>query len=575
MPGFPSFRAYAVGAVALAWCISSVLAEPPSSALSSQFESKAQPPAPKKAAVESEKPTPAQLRERAQKAEKAGDWEAAFSAYCQLPIAERTAPEVRDRLNASLRRVQQLRRHRDHGYQQFVSGLSTADAVNLFAELTSKVPGMFAEPAKATPQALWSHGIEELSRALANPAFRQTYLEDPQPARVDAFRTSLRTLWLKRIIADSRDARSHLKQLLAAAQDAFTLRMPSVLAIEFVCGACCGLDEYTVFLHPMHVNDAPEPTYDLTAYGINLRFEDGAAIVDDVLPGSWAAFHPQPLHKGDRIARINGRILEMAGPEMLADALRVSMNGVHEIEVPGMARGDAPLLIRLPISLPTVWHRVVGAKDGIGHIRISEFLPTTPRDLDLALAALKAQEVRALLLDLRGNRGGSFVAAVEVAKRFLPAGLIVSTQGQIGEVADRVFSSDFGMRAMDVPVVVLIDSDTASAAEVVAAALRDNTQRSIRAVLVGMPTFGKGTIQSPLKLAAADDIDDMGKPRGKSGSVRLTIARLIAPNGKPINGAGINPDFVVSEPAHQWTVALERAIELLQPMRSPTEPPSQ
>ena len=565
-------RVLVLGAIALAMCAAPVAAQDSSPFLAPQFESKAQPLAANKSAITSEKPTAAQLRDRAARAEKSGDWEAAFSAYCELPIADRAVPEVREKVNAALRRVQQLRRHRDPGFQQFVNGLAIGDAVNLFAEVTAKVPGMFADQAKATPQQLWANGVEELNRALANPGFQQAFLDDPNPAKVDAFRTSLRTFWAKRIIADARDARASLKQLLAAAQDTFAIRVPAALAIEFVCGACCGLDEYTVFLNPSQPSESPEPTLDLTAYGIFLRFDNSNLFVDGVMPGSWAAFQVQQLHKGDRIARVNGQSMDMASPEALTDALRMSMNGSHELELAG-ATGEDATIVRLPLALPTVWHRVVGSKDGIGHIRISEFQASTVRDLDLALAALKTQDVRAILLDLRGNRGGSFVAAVEVAKRFLPAGLIVSTQGQIGEVADRVFSSDFGMRAIDVPVVVLIDSETASAAEVVAAALRDNNQRTVRAVLVGMPTFGKGTIQYPLKLAAADDLDDMGKPRSKSGTVRLTIARLMAPNGKAINGVGVTPDFIVADPALQWEVALERALELIQPMRS--LPPSQ
>ena len=144
----------------------------------------------------------------------------------------------------------------------------------------------------------------------------------------------------------------------------------------------------------------------------------------------------------------------------------------------------------------------------------------------------------------------------------------MTTQGQHGEVADRVFSSDFGMRAIELPVVVMIDSETASAAEVVAAAIRDNQNRTSRAVLVGMPTFGKGTIQYPLKLAATDDGET------KSGTVRVTIARLIAPNGTPINGTGITPDCQVADPPRQWEMALEQATDLLRPM-SPALPQNQ
>ncbi|HEY3787692.1 MAG TPA: hypothetical protein VGL71_02505, partial [Urbifossiella sp.] len=252
-------RIFVIGGIALLWCIAPVAADEPfkRSALSPFFESKSQPLPAKKTPPVAEKPTPAQLRECAARAEKAGDWETAFSAYCELPIVDRSAPEVREKVNASLRRVQQIRRHRDAGFQQFVKGLASADAVNLFAEVTAKVPGMFADGSKATPRQLWSHGVEELDRALASPAFRQTFLDNSQAAKIEAFRTSLRSHWSKRTIVDSREARTALKQLLAAAQDQFTVRVPAVLAIEFICGACSGLDEYTVFLNPAQLAEAP------------------------------------------------------------------------------------------------------------------------------------------------------------------------------------------------------------------------------------------------------------------------------------------------------------------------------
>ena len=124
------------------------------------------------------------------------------------------------------------------------------------------------------------------------------------------------------------------------------------------------------------------------------------------------------------------------------------------------------------------------------------------------------------------------------------------------------------MGAIDVPLVVLIDAETASAAEVVAAAIRDND----RGILVGMPTFGKGTIQYPLKLTAADDVDGSTRPR--SGTVRLTIAQLIAPRGGAINGIGITPHVIEPSPTQQIDIAILRALDLLQPpMRSPLPMP--
>jgi C-terminal peptidase prc len=206
----------------------------------------------------------------------------------------------------------------------------------------------------------------------------------------------------------------------------------------------------------------------------------------------------------------------------------------------------------------------------VGYARIGVFSSATPRELDDAIARLKGAGARAIVLDLRGNVGGSFLAGVDTAKRFLPAGLIVTTQGQAAEVDNVTFSSDRGMMAHEIPVVILVDAETASAAEVFAAALKDNN----RAPLIGMPTFGKGTIQYPLRLVALDELDDSGKPKTtKSGGVRLTIARLIGPRGGPINGVGIHPHVLEADPTRQFELAVIRAGELV-PMSSRSMLPS-
>jgi carboxyl-terminal processing protease len=159
---------------------------------------------------------------------------------------------------------------------------------------------------------------------------------------------------------------------------------------------------------------------------------------------------------------------------------------------------------------------------GIAYVRITGFQPDTLQQLELALARLRG--MRALILDLRGNPGGLFPVAVQIAERFLPAGVIVTTQGQ-GPAFNRTFESRSGMAAIDVPLVVLIDGETASAAEVLAGALKDNG----RARLFGTPTFGKGTIQTVLQLT-------------DGGGVRITLARFFTPRGEPYNGVGVAPD---------------------------------
>jgi carboxyl-terminal processing protease len=503
----------------------------------------------------STKPTTLQLKATALAAEAAGDWETAFTAYSHLYVADRTAPDVRAKLTASLRRAQQLRRHRDPAYQQFTLNTTVTDALNLFAEVMAKVPANYADRDRATPQQLWEFAVEEFERALGSPAFRAAFLNSYRPDKVDGFRKSLRQFWAKRAVASPTVARQTLRELLAAASQEFAVRHPAAIAVEFVCGACSGLDEYTVFLTPEV--ETRVVVADLSAHGVYLSYCDEGVFIDAVVPSSWAALHTT-LRKGDRVSRVNGRVMGFGCPTATGEALRFPTNGSHELDVED-ASGDAPpRQVKLPVAVPTVFGaRLVNA--GVGYVRVSNFAPSTPGELDAAIQNLKLQGMRALLLDLRGNHGGSFTAGVETAKRLLPGGIIVTTQGQLGEVAGRVFSSDSGMSAHDIPLVVLIDTETASAAELVAAALKDNN----RATLVGMPSFGKGAVQYPVKLTALDGVDDTGKPRERSGSVRLTIAKLLSPRGVPLNGVGVTPDVIEANPQVQFDKALMRATDLL------------
>ncbi|MBX9583038.1 MAG: hypothetical protein K2X87_22255 [Gemmataceae bacterium] len=506
--------------------------------------------------------SPAQLRARAAAAEAADDWEGAFAAYHDLYRLDRSSAGVRDRLYAALRRVQQSRRHRDPAYRQYAAGLTVADAVGLFGELAGKVPGLHADPARSTPQQLWANGVEELSRAVEDAAFRRAALGDPPADAVAAYRAELASVWSRRSIPDAREARSTLKQLLAATLDHFPTAGPAAVAVEFVCGACAGLDEYTVFQPPATGPDPAGPPADLSAWGLTITPDETGWVVEGVALHSWAA-RQTGLRPGDRFTRVNGRSAD------LGDALRSPAGGFHEVEWVSADGSDAT--VRLPVVIPSVYGgRLVESKDGgVGYLRLGEFRDSTPRELVEEIIALRSplHGARVLILDLRGNAGGSFLASVETARRLLPAGEVVGAQGQHPAVAGQVFTSAAGPTAIDIPLVVLIDGETASAAEVVAAALKGNG----RAVLVGMPTFGKGAIQYPLRLAAADDPD-----KGRAATVRLTIARLLGPRGVPLDGVGVSPHVTATDPSSQWELALQQAAALLRPvpLPMPMMPPS-
>jgi Peptidase family S41 len=206
--------------------------------------------------------------------------------------------------------------------------------------------------------------------------------------------------------------------------------------------------------------------------------------------------------------------------------------------------------------LPSVHYR---PEDGaVAYLRISHFQPSTPQEVEDVLKTLSMMgAARALVLDLRGNTGGLFPAAVKTAEKFLPAGIIVTAVGQHDE-ANKVYTAPAGAAVTDLPMVVLVDADTASAAEVLAVALRDNQ----RAKLIGTPTFGKGTMQKVVAFTTAEDNDPVtGNPRPRA-AVRITSARLLGPSGTPITGVGVTPDQQVPDRTRQYDAAVELAREM-------------
>jgi carboxyl-terminal processing protease len=183
-------------------------------------------------------------------------------------------------------------------------------------------------------------------------------------------------------------------------------------------------------------------------------------------------------------------------------------------------------LVRQLVLVPSV-ERAPMPQDGVGYIRILSFQDSTVQELKDAVLQLQTAGMKVLVLDVRGNSGGSFPAAVQVAEMFLTDGTIVLTESQIKRFRNTFKSHN--PNAWTMPVVVLIDGETASAAEVLAGALKENA----RATLVGSTTFGKGCVQLVLPL---DTI-----PSG----IKITVMKFFSPTNQPYSGRGVSPHVVV------------------------------
>jgi C-terminal peptidase prc len=212
-------------------------------------------------------------------------------------------------------------------------------------------------------------------------------------------------------------------------------------------------------------------------------------------------------------------------------------------------------LPRRPIVLPSVEAPPELQSGAVAYVRVNGFQENTLADLDSVLAALEKAGMRALILDLRGNSGGLFEVAVEVARRFLPKGTIVSTQHQ-----DPSLNTTYYARSPApfprLPLVVLVDGETASSAEVLAGALKENR----RARLVGQPTYGKGCSQGFLRLPPQGLLKVQPEAGGKAtGGIRITVARFLSPSGEPYSGRGVAPHVPVESVDSDGDLQLARA----------------
>ena len=168
---------------------------------------------------------------------------------------------------------------------------------------------------------------------------------------------------------------------------------------------------------------------------------------------------------------------------------------------------------------------MIEGHDEIGYLRIREFEGVTPDQFTEAMAVLKENGMRGLVLDLRSNPGGDLTAVVDVARQILPAGLIVYTEDKAGNRKE--YTCD-GTHELQMPLVVLTNEYSASASEILAGAIKDYN----KGTLIGTTTFGKGIVQRINRL--------------KDGTaIKLTVSAYFTPSGKNIHGIGIKPDIVL------------------------------
>jgi carboxyl-terminal processing protease len=299
-------------------------------------------------------------------------------------------------------------------------------------------------------------------------------------------------------------------------------------------GMLSSLDPHSAYLTPDLYKELQMDTQGrFGGLGIEITIRGGILTVVSPIEDTPAA--KAGVKPGDQIFKIED---EFTKDMTLVDAVK-KMRGPKgtKISISVRREGVAELInftiVRDTIRVQSVRSRSL--EEGYGYIRLAQFQERSDRDLQKALEKLAAEKggLKGLVLDLRNNPGGLLTQAVRVADLFLDSGMIVYTEGRIDSQKQKYFAQKDGSW-LDFPVVVLVNGGSASASEIVAGALQDHR----RAIVLGIKTFGKGSVQTILPL------DD-------NSALRLTTARYFTPKGRSIQAMGIVPDIVVESTPQQ------------------------
>jgi len=303
------------------------------------------------------------------------------------------------------------------------------------------------------------------------------------------------------------------------------------------------LDPHSEFMEARRFEDLKKDTEGQFG-GIGIIVEMGKdKLLTVVTPMADSPGYRAGILPWDEIIKINDKSTEKMGLEDAVGVLRGEPGTPVSITIHRPSTGETKKfdLVRAVVKVPTVQdinnkQAFPLGENSVGYIRINQFGEKTSDDLHAALDKLSREGMKALILDLRNNPGGLLDQAVHVCEQFLPYGqMIVSTEGR-GPTPKFEYSRSHSRR-IDLPLVVLVNLGSASAAEIVAGCLQDK-QDVTHAIVVGEQTFGKGSVQSIL-------------PLGDGSALKLTTAKYYTPSHKVIHEHGITPDILVPQSAEE------------------------
>jgi len=423
------------------------------------------------------------------------------------------------------------RRFHDSSYLSLVRTLTPVETLNFYEEAITQMQEGYAEPLRWEP--LFRHGIQSYCIALTDANFRAKVNLNVTPEQLNAYLAAVQTTVNGWTIRNREDMKNGMLHIAEGAQKQLGLN-PAVAIMEFTCGVVNSLDPNSTYLTPNQLKDQLSAIYgNLVGLGVELRSDRESLLIVRVIPGSPAA--EGGLKANDRILAVDGTSTRGRDTDGAADLLQGAEGTTARLTILSQGLGQQQRevsITRRQIEVPSV-EDVKMIDEKLGYIKLTNFQSKTRQELTRALRSLDQQGMKCLILDLRRNPGGLFTMGVDVANMFIERGPIVRTQGRDRSLDAPCMASG---ETWKVPLILLIDEESASASEIVAGAIRDHE----RGYLIGRRTYGKGTIQKVIPVPT-------GSARNARSGIKLTTEKFYSPQGWSYSGVGVTPHIFIEE----------------------------
>ena len=445
--------------------------------------------------------------------ESGGHWAEALSFYDEALHEHPEDAALTKRFDVARLHYSLEQRYDDHSFRDSLTSLKDREGLELYDDLLTKINAhYYTDPPW---QDLARRGGQAMDIALIDKSYLTTNNVRATSAQIDQLRARIQQLVNSTPVATKNDAINLANQVSMLANRSIGLKQTATF-LEFTSAAAGGLDHYSAFLTADQLRDIySQIEGNFVGLGVELKADKGELLIVHVIPHSPA--EQAGIQANDHIVAVDGQETKTLSTDEAATLLTGAENSNCRVTV--VTPGQAPRefnVTRSHVDVPSLEGvKIVDPNAGVAYIRIPAFQKTTAPDLEAALWDLHRQGMQKLILDLRGNPGGLLTASVEIADKFIADGSIVSTRG-------RSEPENFNYRAhrpgtWRVPLVVLIDGDSASASEIFAAAIKD----SHRGTIIGTRSYGKGSVQGIFPLGYA------------GAGARITTAKFFSPDRSP------------------------------------------